>query len=120
MHERQEPEDDPARIQDSNDAGPADCAAPSAPSSQPEPMIDPSEIIVRPRRPTSRFSSPWKTSIGRTSTSSGTLATALLLPLTPAAVLTAFYGHPRGNLSPRPVGIKTASGEALQLLLKVL
>ena len=37
-----------ASIQDKTDAGPATSAALSAPSSQPEPMIDPSETNIRP------------------------------------------------------------------------
>jgi hypothetical protein len=37
-----------AITQEMSDAGPATVAAPSAPSSQPEPMIEPSETKVRP------------------------------------------------------------------------
>jgi len=37
-----------ARIHDRTDAGPATCAALSAPSSQPEPMIEPSETNISP------------------------------------------------------------------------
>src|SRR5690242_3618604 len=44
----------PARIHDTSDAGPATLAAPNAPSSQPEPMIDPSDTNVRPQKPTAR------------------------------------------------------------------
>ena len=37
-----------------SDAAPATLAAVSAPSSQPEPMIEPSEIIVSARKPMAR------------------------------------------------------------------
>src|SRR5882757_724526 len=46
-----------ASTQETNDAGPAVLAAVSAPSNQPEPMIDPSEMKVRPQNPIERFSS---------------------------------------------------------------
>jgi hypothetical protein len=49
---------DPARTHETSDAGPADCAAPRAPSSQPDPMIDPSDSSVRHRRPTCLLSRP--------------------------------------------------------------
>src|SRR6516165_9075464 len=39
---------------DTSDAGPATTAALSAPSSHPDPMIDPSEMNVRPQKPTLR------------------------------------------------------------------
>src|SRR5262245_53525810 len=48
----------PARIHDSNEAGPATCAAPKAPRSQPEPMIEPRDTKVRPQKPTSRRRRP--------------------------------------------------------------
>src|SRR6478736_8896901 len=38
------------------DAGPATCAASRAPSSQPDPMIEPRDTNVRPQNPTSRLS----------------------------------------------------------------
>src|SRR5215469_1680262 len=41
---------------DTTDAGPATTAALRAPSSHPDPMIDPSEIPVRPQKPTLRCS----------------------------------------------------------------
>ena len=37
-----------ARTHDKIDAGPATCAALSAPSSQPDPMIEPSETNISP------------------------------------------------------------------------
>jgi hypothetical protein len=39
-------------------AGPAICVAVSAPSSQPEPITEPTDVNVRPVRPTSRRSEP--------------------------------------------------------------
>jgi hypothetical protein len=37
-------------------AGPATSEAPSAPNSQPDPMIDPTEVNIRPTNPISRRS----------------------------------------------------------------
>src|SRR3569833_3235151 len=50
-----------ASTQESNDAGPASLAAVSAPSSQPDPMIEPRDANMSPQNPTSlhkRFSAP--------------------------------------------------------------
>src|SRR6266516_156814 len=44
-----------ASTHDSSDAGPAVSAANSAPSSHPDPMIDPSETNISPQKPTDRF-----------------------------------------------------------------
>ena len=40
-----------ASTQEINDAGPAVCAAPSAPSSHPDPMIEPRETNIKPQKP---------------------------------------------------------------------
>src|ERR1700712_3488395 len=40
-----------ASTQEINDAGPAVCAAPGARSSQPDPMIEPSETNINPQKP---------------------------------------------------------------------
>ncbi len=45
-----------ARTHEISDAGPAFCAALSAPSSQPEPMIEPRETNISPQKPTERCS----------------------------------------------------------------
>src|SRR2546423_15619390 len=47
-----------ASSHDRIDAGPAASAALSAPSSQPDPMIEPSETNIRPQNPTERLSWP--------------------------------------------------------------
>ena len=44
-----------AMTQEKTTAGPAMTVAVRAPNSHPEPMIDPSEAHMRPRKPTSRF-----------------------------------------------------------------
>ena len=49
----------PASSQDTIDAPPADVAAVNAPSSQPEPMIEPSETNINATKPTSRRNPGW-------------------------------------------------------------
>src|SRR2546423_3590154 len=69
-----------ASTQDSSDAGPATVAALSAPSSQPEPMIEPSETNIRPQKPTARCRLP------------GTLSCAVV-----TSAVTWTSGWPRGG-----------------------
>jgi hypothetical protein len=44
----------PARIQDTDEAPPATLDALSAPSNQPDPMIDPSDVNINANTPASR------------------------------------------------------------------
>jgi hypothetical protein len=49
----------PASTHDTKDAPPADVAAVNAPSSQPDPMIDPSETNIKAIKPTLRRNPGW-------------------------------------------------------------